>query len=159
MQNVDKPNPPVQYDLIWMIIGLTIVIAIVVWYALALWLTRHKKPKKLDSLKKLPPPVDLDTLKAKYLKFIEELYQRYLRKELKLRDLHLYLSITVRYFVYEASGFPAPLLTLSDLKRAPYPKLTKLIGDYYPEEFAVIGKGDAATSKNAAIGFITQWPF
>jgi len=159
MRSVEKLNPPIQYDLFWLLVGSVLVLMILIWYGIVFWLTRRKKPKSLDNLKRLKPPVDLDKLKAKYLQFIEELYQRYLRKEIDLRELHLYLSLAVRYFAFEANGFPAPLLTLSDLKRAPYPKLTKLIGDYYPEEFAAFSQGDARFSKESAIGFVTQWPF
>jgi hypothetical protein len=159
MQNVEKLNPPIQYNLIWLIIGLALLIAVLSWYGIVIWLTRRKKLKSIDNLKQLPSPVDLDALKAKYLQFIEDLYLGYQRKEITLRELHQRFSLATRYFVYEAIGFPAPLLTLSDLKLAPYPKLTKLIEDYYPEEFAAINKGKAFASKEAAIGFITQWPF
>jgi len=71
--------------------------------------------------------------------------------------LHWALSMNVRYFVYEAKHFPAPVLTLSDLKLAPYPALTNLIAEYYPEEFAAILHGEAEASVAAAKGFIQQW--
>lgn len=159
MQNVDKLNPPIQYDLIWLFIGLGLMLLILIWYGLAFWLTRRKKPKMLGNLRQLRPPVDLDKLKAKYLQLIEQLYARYVNREIELRELHQNLSKLVRAFTYEANGFPALVLTLSDMKFSPYPKLTQLIGYYYPNEFSAITKGDAATSKQAAIGFVTQWPF
>lgn len=153
-----KLNPPIQYDLIWLIIGGCLVLLILIWYGVVFWLTRRKKLKSLDSLKHLPTGAELERLKTKYLLLIDELYRRFVANEITLRSLHRELSKTVRDFVYEAKGFPAPRLTLSDLRLAPYPRLTDLIANYYPEEFALIGKGDADASVAAAKGFIIQWP-
>lgn len=153
----DILNPPIQYDRIWLIIGLCVLATIPIWYAVLYWLTRRRPFKSFNRLKQLPGGSELDRLKAKYLKLIEEWYQRYQRQEIDLRLLHRALSMNVRYFVYEAKHFPAPVLTLSDLKLAPYPTLTKLIGEYYPEEFADILHGDAAVSVEAAKGLIRQW--
>jgi hypothetical protein len=153
----DTLNPPIQYELIWLIIGCGMALCIPVWYGLAFWLTRRKKVKTLDTLKPLPTGAALEKLKAKYLKLIEEWYQRYIRKEITLRELHANLSLVTRTFVYEAKHFPAPLLTLEDLKHAPYPALTALIAEYYPEEFASIESGNAEHSTEAAKAFVRQW--
>jgi len=153
----DTLNPPIQYDKIWFIIGLCVVATIPVWYGVLFWLTRRKPLKSFNRLRQLPVGADLDQLKAKYLRLIEEWYQRYRRQEIDSRVLHWALSMNVRYFVYEAKHFPAPVLTLSDLKLAPYPALTNLIAEYYPEEFAAILHGEAEASVAAAKGFIQQW--
>jgi hypothetical protein len=158
MQSVDKLNPPIQYRLLWLILGLSIALLIGIWYGVALWLTRRKKPKTLQTLKQLAPS-DLDSLKAKYLKIIEELYQRYVRGEISLRQLHIELSMAVRSFVQEASFFPAPFLTLADLRISSYPQLASLIGEYYPLEFAAIETGNAAGSTQAAKGLVQRWPY
>lgn len=153
----DVLNPPIQYDLIWFIIGLALLLAIGIWYGLVLWTTRRRPINSIENLKLLPVGAELDRLKAKYLRLIEECYVRFQKGELTLRALHADLSLLSRYFVFEAKHFPAPVLTLGDLKRAPYPTLTKLIAYYYPEQFAKIEHGSAAGSVQAAKGFITQW--
>jgi hypothetical protein len=158
MQSVDRLNPPIQYRLIWLIIGLVVVLLIGAWYGFVYWWTRRKKPKSLDTLKQLAPG-DLDKLKAKYLQLIEELYQRYVNGEIKLRKLHIELSMTVRSFVQEASLFPAPFLTLGELRNSAYPQLAELIAKYYPAEFAAIEHGEAADSTQAAKGLVQQWPY
>lgn len=157
MLAADVLNPPIQYDRIWFIIGLLLLAAIPAAYGIILWLTRQKLIMSIDDLRPLPAGAELDRLKAKYLRLIEHHYQRYVRKEIKLRELHRDLSMVVRYFVYEAKHFPAPTMTLSDLKMTPYPALAQLIEQYYPEEFAVIRHGDAEASVQAAKGFIQQW--
>jgi hypothetical protein len=153
----DTLNPPIQYDRIWLIIGLCIIATIPIWYGVLFWLTRRKPFKSFNRLRQLPTGDELNRLKAKYLKLIEEWHQRYQRKEIDSRVLHWALSMNVRYFVYEAKHFPAPVLTLSDLRLAPYPMLTSLIATYYPEEFAAFQEGDPEASVEAAKGFIQQW--
>jgi hypothetical protein len=153
----DTLNPPIQYDRIWFIIGAVLLFTIPLWYGVAFWITRRKSVKSIDKLKRLPTGVELEKLKAKYLQLIDQWHRRYLNKEINLRELHRALSMTARYFVYEARHFPAQLFTLDDLKHAPYPALTKLIAGYYPEEFAAIEHGSAANSVEAAKGFIIQW--
>jgi hypothetical protein len=153
----DMLNPPIQYDLIWLIIGLCLLVTIPLSYAGAFWWTRRRPINSIDNLPTLPVGADLDRLKAKYLRLIDERYVRFQRGELTLRALHRELSLLTRYFVYEAKHFPAPTLTLSDLKRGPYPLLTKLIAFFYPQEFARIEHGDAPSSVTQAKGFITQW--
>jgi hypothetical protein len=153
----DVLNPPIQYDRIWFIIGLALVALIPIAYGVIIWLTRPKLIMSINDLRPIATGAELDRLKAKYLRLVERHHQSYLRKEIKLRELHRNLSMVVRYFVYEARHFPAPTMTLSDLKMTPYPALAELIELYYPEEFAVIRRGNAEGSVQAAKGFIQQW--
>ncbi|HEY2004085.1 MAG TPA: hypothetical protein VGH44_03125 [Candidatus Saccharimonadia bacterium] len=153
----DILNPPIQYDIIWFIIGTLVFLTILIWYGLVFWLTRHQTIQSLDSLKQLPVGGEMERLKTKYLKLIEQAYQRYLTREYKLRDLHRTLSMITRTFVLEAKHFPAPYLTLGDLVLSPYPNLTRLIKAYYPEEFALITHAEAEISVQQAKDFVNQW--
>lgn len=153
----DVLHPPIQYDLIWLIIGLSLLVSIPLWYGIVMWATRRRPINSIDNLKILPVGADLDRLKAKYLRLIDECYARFQKGEITLRYLHHDLSLLTRYFVFEAKHFPAPVLTLSDLKHGPYPKLTQLIAWYYPEEFAKIEHGDAPKSVGQAKEFVQQW--
>ena len=152
-----KLNPPIQYSLIWLLIGLGLLLLIGIWYGVLFWLTRRKAPTTIATLQPLASPTDLEALKAKYLKLIDECYQSYVRKETNLRGLHRGLSMVVRYFVYEVNHFPAPRLTLSDLKRAQYPRLTNVIDDFYGKEFAMIEHGEPQQAVAAAKEMVQQW--
>lgn len=155
----DNPslNPPVQYSLLWLIIGIALVLGILGWYGLLFWLTRRRKVNSLANQGLASSGSDLDRLKQKYLALIDECYQSYSKKQTSLRGLHRGLSMTVRYFVFEAKHFPAPRLTLSDLKRAPYPHLTKVITDLYAKEFARIEHGEPLEAVEAAKDMVRQW--
>ena len=150
-------NPPVQYSLIWLIIAGCLLTSVVMWYGFVVWHTRRKPLKSLDGLKVLTDEEKLRALKRKYLLLVNEGYEKYQRKQTSLRGLHRGLSMAVRYFVYEAAHFPAPRLTLADLERAPYPKLTRVIASYYRQEFATIESGDPTSAVQAARELIEQW--
>lgn len=150
-------NPPIQYSWLWLIIGLCLLLAIAAWYGFAYWYTRKKKLASLATLPVLAQSTDLYALKAKYLALIDECYVRYKNNQVDLRGLHRGLSMTVRYFVYEANHFPAPRLTLQDFKYAPFPNLTAVIGNYYDKEFAAIESGNPEQSVALAKELIQRW--
>ncbi len=150
-------NPPIHYNYIWLIIGSTILLCILVWYVSVFLTTRRKPVKSLAMLPVLSPASTLGELKARYIQQIEERHQRYKNKEISFKELHDGLSVLVRYFVYEANHFPAPILTLGELKRTPYPKLAKLIAYFYPQEFALKESANSDASVEAAKGFIQEW--
>jgi hypothetical protein len=150
-------NPPIQYSIIWLIIGAVLLLLIAVWYGVLFWLTRHKPYASLANLKPAPPGFDLEKLKQKYLQLIDECYNAYKHDHATLRSLHKGLSMTVRYFVHEANHFPAPRLTLADLKRAPYPELSRVVEDYYAKEFAAVEHGNAEASVEAAKDMVRRW--
>jgi hypothetical protein len=157
MQSVKGLNPPLQYSVIWLIIGLVLLLAIISWYGFTFWLTRRRPVKSLATIKQLSTASDLNQLKANYLQRIEACFQQYQRQEISLRSLHQTLSMLIRLFIYDVRHFPAPRLTLADLKLSAYPTLTELVAAYYPSEFTATEIGDAQASVNAAKGFIQQW--
>lgn len=149
-------NPPMQYSLIWLIIGTVIVVAIGVWYGYVLRATRRRPITGLDDLDLLAGK-DIENLKAKYLSMIDFSYTRYQRGEISVRELHHSLSMIVREFASKAGHFPATNLTLSELKFSSYPELATLIERYYPSEFDAIEHGDVQISVGAAKGLINRW--
>lgn len=152
-----KLHPPVQYDWIWLVIGLCLLAVVIGWCTWVLWSTRKKLAPSLDTLELLPAGVDFAKLKAKYIKLIEERYVLYQQSKLNDRQFQQDVSRLVRNFVYEARHFPAPRLTLGDLMLASYPLLTKLIARLYPGEFDLASHWTAEGAAEAAKGYIQQW--
>lgn len=151
------PHGLINYSIVWLIVGLCLLLLIAGWYGLLWWMTRHKKVASLNALGPGKDVPDLAALKAKYLKFIDQCYQAYLQKQFSKRQLHIYLSGAVRNFAYEAQHFPAPFLTLNEIKKASYPGMSQLIAQYYPEEFAQLTHGEPLKSVEAAKGIVQQW--
>lgn len=136
MRDINNPYPPIQYDRIWLYIGISILTLVLVWYCYVFWLTKFKKIKRIDDLSTLEHTVNLEQIKQKYLALIEDIYKNFTLKKITIHELTQGLSMLVRYFIYEASGFPAPLLTLSDLYRSRHSELAHTVAKYYPVEFS-----------------------
>src|SRR5579875_1059025 len=128
-------NPPIQYSLIWLIIGLLIIGLVLMWLAIVFWLTR-RRPFQAAAISQIPTGEELARLKNKYLQIVDSIYDRYLKKEISKRQMHGELSMAIRYFVYEASHIRAPIMTLGDIEKTSYQTLSQLISDYYPKEFS-----------------------
>lgn len=151
-------NPPIQYSISWLLIGIFLMFVIIIWYAFVFWHTRLKQSKTIATLKKhAPVVVDISKLKQKYLALIREEANKYREKQISPRTLHINLSKLCRFFIFEVKGFPAPTLTLSDLKRSDQKMLTALIETYYPNEFDSILHGQPEVSVKQAEDLITQW--
>lgn len=149
-------NPPIQYSLIWLFIGLALTVAIITWYGFVIRSTRRRPIMGINDLALLGAK-DIESLKAKYTAMIDQSYKRYQRGEISLRELHRSLSMIVREFASKVSHFPATNLTLSELKYSSYPELAQLIERFYPSEFDAIEHGDAQVSVEAAKALVRRW--
>ncbi len=158
MSGIDGLNPPLPYPIVWLLIGLGLLVLVGIWIAGIFWLTREKKLKTVSSLQAKPAAqVDMYALRAKYLKLIDDAVLAYNSGTISARILHNQLSLLVRGFVYEACGFPAPRLTLSDLKKSRQRELTQLIEQLYPVEFAMITTANAQVATEAARKLVNTW--
>jgi carbon starvation protein CstA len=158
MPDAKQLAPPVPYRPLWLIIGVTLLVAVVIWYGVVWYLTRRRKLHTIHTLPLLHPAVvDLAKLKAKYLALISDIERQYQAGKINARTVHQVLSMTVRLFVFEARGLRAHLLTLSDLKKSDQTALVALIEAYYPPEFAELENGSAPDAIAGAKGLVSAW--
>jgi hypothetical protein len=147
-----------DYNLIWLILGLSGIFIVSATITLIFWFTRHKPIKTIKTLPVLTPqPVDLSALKTKYFSLIDELLVSYNTRTIKSSTAHQRLSLLARFFVFEASGFRAHILTLSDLQKARREHLTQLITLYYPPEFDGLEQGSVQHAADLAKKLIGEW--
>jgi len=142
---------PIGYSPIWIFVSLLFfVIAGAIIFAV-FYSTRKKEIKKASTLKIYEPKVvNMNVLRDKYIKLINESEERFKRRQIKASQCHQQISLLVRLFFYEALGFHADIMTLNDLKKSNYRNLEKLIGDFYPDEFDTLEKGSVADSAEKA---------
>ena len=142
---------PINYSSIWLVLGIVFLLAAAAIVAVIFYVTRKKPVKKLSTLEvKAPKVVNMNVLRDKYIKLINEAEIRYKKRQIKASQCHQQISLLVRLFFYEAMGFHADIMTLSDLKKSNYKKLTKLVEEYYPDEFNTLEKGSVAKSAENA---------
>lgn len=156
----DKPalRDPFVYSHWWLWVGLACLVAVVCWYGFVFFYTRKKRPNQLH-LQKLVEPrnVDLTRLRKKYLALIDEVEALHNSQQMTKRAAYQKLSNLVRFFVYEASGFKAHVMTLLDLTLSRYPDLAKTIESYYPTEFDIKDYGSVQDAASAARKVVTTW--
>ena len=129
-----------------LLLGLAIGIIVAIIYA-----TRKKEIKTISTLKiTAPKVVNMNVLRDKYLKMIDAAEEHFKRRQIKASQCHQQLSLIVRLFFYEAMGFHADIMTLSDIKKSNYTKLAELVDGYYPDEFDTLEKGSVADAAEKA---------
>ena len=148
---------PFYYSFVWLLIGLLFLAVIVAVIVAICYITRKKEIKTLKNLKpQAPKVIDLAALKAKYLAMVDEVEQQFKARKTKASVAHQQLSLIVRLFYYEALGFHADVLTLTDLKKTRHKNLTAVIEKYYPDEFDGLEKGSVSQSAEMARQLIKE---
>ena len=98
----------------------------------------------------------MDALRAKYLAMVDEAERLFKERKNKASVAHQQLSLIVRLFYYEALGFHADILTLTDLKKSRHEHLTQVIEEYYPGEFDGLESGSVAQAAEKARELIKE---
>jgi GTPase Era involved in 16S rRNA processing len=142
---------PIAYSPIWALVGLLLLGIAIGIVAVIFYVTRHKEVKTISTLKvSAPKVINMNVLRDKYIKLINAAEERYKKRQIKASQCHQQLSLIVRLFFYEAMGFHADVMTLNDLKKTNYKKLTALVDSYYPDEFDTLEKGSVADAAEKA---------
>lgn len=142
---------PINYSPIWAMIGLLLLGLAIGIIVVIIYTTRKKEIKTISTLKiTAPKVVNMNVLRDKYLKMIDAAEERFKRRQIKASQCHQQLSLIVRLFFYEAMGFHADIMTLSDIKKSNYTKLAELVDGYYPDEFDTLEKGSVADAAEKA---------
>jgi len=158
MQDAKELLPIVTYHPQWMIAGAVFILTVFVWITWVFWTTRRRKVRTVATIG--PKPLiekDIAALKKKYLALIDEIVEQATARQLTDRQAHQKLSLTVRLFAYEVSGFRAQVMTLDDIKRSRYPALGDIITTYYPNEFAAVAKGTVGEAAQQARQVVSSW--
>ena len=142
---------PITYSPVWVMIGLLLVGLAVGIIVIILYITRKKEIKTISTLKvSAPKVINMNVLRDKYIKMINETEARFKRNQIKASQCHQQISLIVRLFFYEGMGFHADIMTLNDLKKSNYKKLTEFVEEHYPNEFDTLEKGSVAEAAEKA---------
>ena len=131
---------PFDYARMWLLIGLGLILA-----AALVWLARYFLSGKdfRVNWKKLPVirSIRLFFRKRRHTKRIRQIETEFGKGTIDRRTAHQKMSREVRAFAQAVTGEPMESLVYTELLRMNYPKLTRLIGEFYVPEFAC--KSDA----------------
>ena len=144
-------NGPFNYNIYPLIIVLILLIITIVVF---IYFNIHIKNKK-DTKPVIVPAKDINTIKNKYLKELNDLASSI--DSLKLRKVYNRLSIIIRSFVYEATNIDVLKYSLNEIKELHIDSLTLLVTEYYEPEFSKESNSDATLSINKAKEVIDKW--
>ncbi|MBO4242700.1 MAG: hypothetical protein IKT14_06075 [Clostridiales bacterium] len=119
-------------------------------------LPEFKKKQKVKKVKYVPK--DPASIKARYLRMIDDIQNDRAYERIDNRESYLRLSTTVRNFVNELTGSNTQNLTLSEIETLQMPSLYELIKDFYRPEFAYdSGTVDMMKAFGDARTVIREW--
>ncbi|GAB3617861.1 hypothetical protein GCM10027416_24180 [Okibacterium endophyticum] len=147
---------PVQFQPLWAVLGLVLVVLVIAWYVFVWWYSRRKhRPKAVQTAADSGPSIE--ELRSRYRALIDEVERSAGEGMTSGRAAHHRLGDLVRSFVSEATGVKARSMTLDDLERADLHEVAAAVETYYPAEFAEIEQGDVGRSAAMARQVVTTW--
>lgn len=155
MQISVKLQDMFSYSIYQIFIVFILVFALTIYFIA----TRKKNVKdtKEEIIVKKAEEKDLNTIKNKYIKKIENLEEKLNNKKISIRGAYQDLSSIIRYFVYEVTNIKVQNYTLREIERLKMPELSDLIKEYYVPEFAKHSLGNIKESISKTRKVIEKW--
>jgi hypothetical protein len=141
-------HEPVAYYDRWLWLALLVLLAVVLYYVLALLFTRSPRSQP-DGYAWWRPEQRVDP-RAQHLGEIDRIEAQVRDGEIGHREAHQRLSETVRSYVDTITPLPASTMSLADLRAAAPGELAHAIELMYPPEFAP-GEDEARERFDAAL--------
>ncbi|MCR8671063.1 hypothetical protein [Agrococcus sp. HG114] len=139
----------------WWLLGALALLVVIAAYAFSWLLTR---PRGILEPPPPPPvPIDVRSVKQKYLGMIDEVAAEHAAGELGPRELAQRLSLVLRFFAHESTGVVAEVMTLRDLGEADLPSVEGAVAQYYPSSFARSARHDPDAAIGAARQVVATW--
>ncbi|MGN0437765.1 MAG: hypothetical protein ACI4F4_04520 [Lachnospiraceae bacterium] len=153
-----KLQDPFSYAL-WPIVVLGLVIIGIVIFYIVQKVNRKpkKKPVAVSEQQKPVNAVDVNGLRIKYLKQLDEVEEAFRSQKISVRKAFQKMSVIVRRFVEERTGIKTNSYTLADIKRLQMPQLESLISEFYSPEFSVKSEGDVFDALEKSRRIIEEW--
>jgi len=145
---------PVQYTLLWPVLGLVLIALVIGWYV---WMLAHVRRRARGSAPRPAPQPSPTVLRDRYLALIGEIERDHGDGALSTRRAHQRLGAILRMYAHESSGVRAQVMTLADLDRAGLAPLSRAVSAYYPVEFREAETGSVAEAATLARQVVTTW--
>lgn len=146
-------DPP-QYSIAWVILAVLCVLVIIALVVGTLKITRAIE-KRIAYRSR---PSDLESLKAEFLRAVNELADRHEAEELGAREGHHELNGVMRRFVKRTTGHDVTSQDLATLRADQRTRAVgELIADLYEPDFALASDRELRESVRRAREVIREW--
>ncbi len=139
---------PVGYSPVWAIVAASVLAAVLVYFAVVLWLTRA------------PRPVSVSRERRRHLRRLSGVVRDVGAGALSAREGHQQVSVTVRSFAEAVGSWPASSMTLGSLRPVVPEELTELLDFLYEPAFSgdeVLAVKHFDTSVERAREVLSSW--
>ena len=137
--------------------SIILIIPLLLLIILLLIIILHKK-KDIKNVKIIQPSSkNLIDIKSKYLYNIQILIEDLNANKISERIAYQSLSRLIRNFIYEVTNIKVQYYTLEDIKKINMPILSKLVEEYYKQEFERVSKGNILESIDKTKKVIENW--
>ena len=137
--------------------SIILIIPLLLLIILLLIIILHKK-KDIKNVKIIQPSSkNLIDIKSKYLYNIQILIVDLNTNKISERIAYQSLSRLIRNFIYEVTNIKVQYYTLEDIKKINMPILSKLVEEYYKQEFERVSKGNILESIDKTKKVIENW--
>ena len=143
---------PLQYQPLWMWLGILLLAVVAGWYA---WLFRPRRERVPTGPE--AELTDVETLRFHCLAAIEATAMDADAGRVPERDAHQRLSFLVREFAGAATGLPVTSMTLEELRHAGFDDLAEGIAGIYPSEFSALNVRPVQHSADIARQVVRSW--
>ncbi len=150
----DDLYPPLRQDAAWTALGLALIVIVAAWWTWIWWTTRSPRPSG-SAVTLVGQP--LEELRGDFLDRIDDVGAAHVSGTIDRRNVFQSLSLLVRRFAFEASGFPAHTKSLADLEREHPGVLAQTVQAWYPDEFAEVRAGDVDDGLARARRLVAGW--
>lgn len=144
---------PVAYSSVWTWLAVAAVLAVVTYYAGAMWLTRPRKPEPVSSKE-----IDVTDARDRTLARLAAIEAALAAGTIGERTAYGQVSTAARGFVEEVTGAPVTRMTLEDVTASGLPRIPGLVGLLYPPQFAPERESSPAAAIDAARELVATWP-
>ena len=145
---------PPQYSIAWVILAVLCILVIIVLIVGTLKITRAIE-KRIAYRHR---PSDVETLKAEFLRAVNDIADRHDEGELEARDGHHELTGVMRRFVRRTTGHDVTSQDLATLLADQRTRAVgELIADLYEPDFAMSSDRDLRESVRRAREVIRSW--
>lgn len=154
MQITVKLQEAFSYSILPSLILLGLIVLLTIYF---IWSKKNSKKTEEKEIVIKEVKKDVNKIKEKYLKKLENLETKINEKKISIRGTYQNLSSIIRLFVYEVTNIKVQNCTLREIDKLNMPNLTRLIEEYYAPEFAEHSLGNIKSSLEKTRKVIEKW--
>ena len=149
---------PMQYQPLWLVLGIVAALLVVAWYLLipsiARRSTRRRAPLPPEFVRAYGGPMGAHD---RALQAIDQVEQSARAGAITVREAHLRLSAIVREFAWDMTRIDARTMTLTELKATGFTPIADAVAQFYPIAFQEDELTDLGSIADVARGAVTAW--